>query len=97
MHGQKGDMEFCEVRADFQTTHGIETRWKMDRVELVADGKEVRCAYCHGPVRIHRKRKVTGTVDHVEHKETRDAENCRGGHYFRQYNNQHQMSATPVA
>lgn len=86
-------MYVAHVRADFQTPTGIQSRWKEDPVELIADGKDIRCAHCHGAVKVHRKRKPTGTADHVEHRKHRDSEHCRAGYYFK---GDHRLSDDPV-
>lgn len=86
-------MYVCEVETAYQTNAGIEHRWKRVDVELTANTDRVRCAYCAGLVRFHRKKKPNGPADHVEHGSHQDSENCMGGHYFKGV---HQRSQNPV-
>jgi hypothetical protein len=54
---------------------------------------DIRCIYCHGEVRVHRKYVEHGPKDHVEHLLRQDSETCRGGHYFK---GDHQISSLAV-
>lgn len=54
---------------------------------------DIRCLYCHGRVRVHRRHVPHGPRDHVEHMSRQDSENCRSGHYFQ---GEHRMSTQPV-
>ena len=86
-------MYVCDVKAAFQTSVGVELRWKKTEVEITADTDVIRCSHCHGAVRVHRKRKPDGVRDHVEHRSRQDSEHCKAGHYFKGV---HAMSLSPV-
>ena len=54
---------------------------------------EVRCAYCHGAVRLHRQQVEHGPADHAEHLSRQDSERCQAGFHFQ---GEHKMSLNPV-
>lgn len=73
--------------------------WDWKRVK-VADldpsvtSRDIRCAHCHGKVRLHKQQVDHGPQDHVEHYSRQDSEGCRGGIYFQGTD---RMSSNPVA
>jgi uncharacterized protein with PIN domain len=87
-------MYVCEVQTAYQTTNGIEYRWKKVDVEATANTDHVRCAYCEGSVKFLRRRKADGGVrDHVQHLSRQDSEHCIAGYYFK---GEHRRSNSPV-
>jgi hypothetical protein len=74
--------------------------WVQVHVKDIHDATAIiRCAHCHGVVKIHRQRVAHGPGDHVEHQARQDSEWCRGGVYFQMANRQsheHRMSMRPV-
>ena len=70
--------------------------WKEVGVSILTSGAakgQIRCKHCHGAVRVHKRQKLDGPVDHVEHLSRQDSERCKGGVYFK---GTHQMSSCPV-
>lgn len=88
-------MTRCEQRTKYKINGEYEWRWKEIAVSEAIDPEAapIRCAYCHGRVRIHRQRVEHGPQDHVEHRSHSDSEGCQGGHFFQ---GQHRMSSNPV-
>ena len=88
-------MTRCEQRTKFKVNGAYEWRWKEIDVADALDPSvsPIRCAYCHGRVRLHRQHVEHGPQDHVEHMSRADSEGCRGGHYFQP---PHRMSSNPV-
>ena len=88
-------MTRCAQRRLYSLSGVREWRWKDVSVEeaVVASEKEIRCVYCHGAVRIRKRRPGDDPQDHVEHRSRKDSEACRGGHYFL---GTHRMSLQPV-
>ena len=88
-------MTVCELRTQFRINGVDEWRWKEVLVAeaIDANGRNIRCAHCHGAVRIHRQNVAHGPQDHVEHLSRQDSEGCRGGHHF---NGDHRRSSMPV-
>ena len=86
----------CDVKVLFKVDGVRELRW-VTRLVAKLDGgasRAIRCAHCHGEVRVHKQRVPHGPTDHVEHLHRQDAVNCKGGHDF---GGTHQMSTIPVA
>lgn len=76
-------------------TGGYESRWEIcpvDRALQVAY-KEVRCAHCHGAVRLHASHTEGSPAAHAEHLSKSDSTGCKGGYYF---DGSHRMSGAPV-
>jgi hypothetical protein len=67
----------------------------VSEVPLDTKNSSVRCRHCHGPVKVHRKKKPTGIEDHVEHKAGKNVEHCLGYYKF-VAGSEHQMSSNPV-
>lgn len=88
-------MARCQQRKQFKVGTEYEWRWvEVPVAELTAtSSKDIRCAHCHGAVRVHRKQVEHGPQDHVEHLSRQDSENCRGGMHFK---GQHRLSTEPV-
>ena len=75
----------CERKALFKKEGNKVTGWTEATVSTIPDEDppEVRCAYCHGAVRIHRQHVDHGPADHVEHLSRQDSEGCRAGFHFK--------------
>ena len=88
-------MTVCERRTQYKIDGQYEWRWKEVAVSeaIGKSGKDIRCAHCHGAVRIHQQQVAHGPQDHVEHRSRQDSENCKGGHYFK---GTHRLSSQPV-
>ena len=88
-------MTRCEQRRQYKLNGLYELRWKEISVPeiLEAPTRNIRCAYCHGSIRVHRRQVEHGPQDHAEHRSRADSEGCRGGHYFQ---GEHRMSVKPV-
>lgn len=88
-------MALCQQRKQFKADGDYEWRWVEVRVAdlTAALSKDIRCAHCHGAVRVHRKQVEHGPQDHVEHLSRQDSENCRGGMHFK---GSHRRSTEPV-
>lgn len=89
-------MAHCEQKREYQVGDKREWRWKNVPVSeaVGAAPKDVRCAYCHGAVRIHQQQVGHGPQDHVEHRSRQDSEGCKGGVYFK---GEHRMSSQPIS
>ena len=85
----------CEVKKQFVVGERREWRWVKVPVSKVYDAAKhhIRCAYCHGPVRVHKQRVEHGPQDHVEHVSRTDSAGCEAGSY---YEGVHRQSANPV-
>jgi hypothetical protein len=57
------------------------------------DPLPIRCAECHGEVRLHKQQTENGMRDHVEHKHRQDSKGCPKGEHF---DGNHRMSMNPV-
>jgi hypothetical protein len=88
------DCEFYKKRVDLNDTSKRIWEWTVAPVSGISDKDTIRCRHCHGPVRIHRKKKVNGPDDHVEHLEHEDTITCKGGYNFK--GPKHQMSKNPI-
>ena len=76
----------CEVRRLF-IRNGEKVRdWKRVPVEQALADKPsgVRCAFCHGKVRLNGRHVKHGPRPHAEHYSRQDSEYCPAGHYFKQ-------------
>src|SRR5262249_1363771 len=76
----------CEVKRSFIRDGQKIRDWKRVPVAeaLSAQREDVRCAECHGAVRLHGRNVAHGPAPHAEHRSREDSEFCRVGHYFRQ-------------
>jgi len=85
----------CEVKKQFLVETKRVWRWVQVPVSKVYDAapEHVRCAYCHGAVKVYKRRVDDGPQDHVEHKSRSDSEGCQAGSYFQ---GTHRRSATPI-
>lgn len=87
------------IRCEEKRLHKIdgkkEWRWVQVAVgDISSDGgKEIRCLYCSGEVKVHKQKAAAGPQVHLEHRSRQDAEHCQGGH---NYGGHHQPSANPV-
>ena len=76
----------CEVKR-WYVRGGEKVRdWKRVPVTEALDEKasDVRCAECHGAVRLHGRHVAHGPTPHAEHRSRQDSEFCTSGHYFKQ-------------
>jgi hypothetical protein len=90
-------MTRCEQKKEFRIANGdMELRWMEVSASQVSgvSRDRLRCAHCHGAVRLHRQQVEHGPQDHVEHLLRQDSERCRAGHYFS--GGEHRMSSQPV-
>lgn len=91
------EMLKVEVLKTFQydDDKSIVKQWAQESVELALARRypKVRCAHCHGRVRLHRAHTETSPAPHAEHLSRADSEGCRGGVYFK---GEHKKSANPV-
>lgn len=85
----------CQQRREYRVDDGTEWRWKEVPVAeaIGAAPNDIRCAHCHGAVRIHQQQVPHGPQSHVEHRLRSDSEACRGGIYFQ---GEHRLSQQPV-
>ena len=76
----KSDMSLCEERRLVDN----EYVWVKVNAKDLPSGKNanLRCRYCKGMIRIHKKRSENGPRDHAEHLLREDSEKCPGGFYF---------------
>lgn len=89
-------MAECDRRTLYKREGQRVWDWKTVRVaELDPElsSAEIRCAHCHGKVRLHKRQVAHGPQDHVEHYSRQDSEGCRAGHNFQ---GTHRMSSNPV-
>ena len=86
-------MTVCETKRLFKVDGVKEYRWVQANVSDLPKRTEVRCAYCHGEVRLHFKKQAHGTQDHCEHRAHQDSVFCKGGHFFE---GEHRESENPV-
>ena len=90
-------MAQCEQKKQFALSFinsKKEWRWVKVPVSLVGTSYEaVRCAHCHGAVRVRMQKADHGSMDHVEHQSRQDSEHCRGGVHF---HGKHRLSLHPV-
>ncbi len=58
-----------------------ETRWVEVAVADIAgdEAAEIRCAHCHGAVKLQKAKADRGEEDHVKHRLRVDTDNCQGG------------------
>jgi len=89
-------MTECERRTLY-VRHGERVReWKRVKVtelDPTVSSRDIRCAHCHGRVRLHKQQVENGPQDHVEHYSRDDSEGCPGGIY---YQGTSRTSANPV-
>lgn len=93
-----GKMYECEQKKPFVVIGAPDKRvskWAVVKVsDIVAKSQpDIRCMYCHGPVKLHKQKGPHGHMDHVQHKERSDSEGCEGGFYFQ---GTQKMSEHPV-
>jgi hypothetical protein len=88
-------MERCEIRKLFMRNGSKVAEWVEVPVRGLPSGSDglVRCAHCHGAVRVHVQKVLHGPTDHVEHLNREDSEGCKGGHHFK---GTHRMSTRPI-
>ena len=83
----------CERRTLYERDG--EKMWDWKRVKVAdldasVSSRDIRCAHCHGKVRLHKQR-----VDHgpQEHYSRQDSEGCPGGVHFQ---GTYRISSNPV-
>lgn len=88
-------MTKCEAKRPFIIDEKKVFKWVEVDVSQLSSGSQhgIRCAHCHGDVRVHKQQVKHGPADHVEHMSRQDSERCRGGHHFKGI---HQLSQHPV-
>lgn len=93
---ERDEMTRCDHMRRYKVGGEYEWRWKTVGVEEIVGvpKPKIRCAHCHGAVRLHEQQVAHGPRSHVEHRSRQDSEGCRGGHYFL---GTHRMSSVPVA
>jgi hypothetical protein len=74
-------MTRCETKRRFKINGVKQTRWVEVAVADIANGDEVeiRCAHCHGAVKLLKANVDRGEEDHVKHRSRVDTENCQAG------------------
>ena len=88
-------MTTCEQKKQFMLKREREWLWIKIPVSLVGTSYEaIRCMYCHGAVRIHRRSVDHGPEDHVKHLLHQDSENCQGDNIYVQ--GKRRLSLQPV-
>lgn len=88
-------MTVCQKRTLFKRDEAKVWEWVEVPVSRLCSGIQpgIRCAHCHGAVRVHKQQVEHGPCDHIEHVSHQDSVNCKGGHYFI---GNHAMSLNPV-
>lgn len=88
-------MTRCETKRLYKIDGKKEWRWVEVAVTDLADEgeREIRCAHCHGAVKINRRKGERGAEDHVKHRSRADADNCQDG---RGVQSGHGLSSKPV-
>jgi hypothetical protein len=74
-------MTRCETKKLFKIDGKKEHRWVDVAVEDVTSESTIRCAYCHGAIKINPA-KATGAgagEAHFTHKSRADADSCQNG------------------
>lgn len=66
---------------------------KVSDLDPAASTHDIRCAHCHGKLRLPKQLSDKSPHNHVEHFSRADSEGCRAGHYFA---GTHRLSASPV-
>lgn len=91
----RDEMTQCEQKKQFIIGDKRVWKWVPVPVSKLFDAspEHIRCAHCHGAVRVHKQQVENGPQDHVEHKSRQDSERCKGGHYFQ---GEHEISSQPV-
>ena len=86
----------CERRTLYVRNGEKVGDWKRVKVADLdgsVSSRDIRCAHCHGKVRLHKQQVDHGPQDHVEHYSRQDSEGCPGGIYFQ---GTARMSSSPV-
>ena len=89
-------MTECDRRTLYKRNDVKEWGWKIVKVtdlDPSVTSRDIRCAHCHGKVRLHKQKVEHGPQDHVEHYSRQDSEGCPAGHY---YQGAQRMSSDPV-
>ena len=89
----------CEIKRLFIRNGEKRSEWKRVSVTeaLATKPTDVRCAECHGKVRLHGRNVTHGPTPHAEHRSRQDSEYRPAGHYFKQNPGRTpRMSANPV-
>jgi hypothetical protein len=75
----------CERRTLYKRDGEKVWDWKRVKVadfDASVSSRDIRCAHCHGKVRLHKQRVDHGPQDHVEHYSRQDSEGRPGGVHF---------------
>jgi hypothetical protein len=74
-------MTRCQTKRRFKINGVKETRWvEVAVADIVGDeAAEIRCAHCHGAVKLQKAKADRGEEDHVTHRLRVDTDNCQGG------------------
>jgi hypothetical protein len=74
-------MTRCETKRLYKVNGVKESRWvEVAVADLAGEAeREIRCAHCHGAVKIFPGRADRGTESHVKHRAKVDTDNCQGG------------------
>lgn len=85
----------CEIKTPYIVDGQKVHKWKpISATELdTRENRPIRCAGCHGRVRVHKQQQSDGTPDHVEHLSRQDSKGCPYGIYF---DGTQRMSKHPV-
>jgi hypothetical protein len=73
-------MTRCETKRLFKVNDKKEWRWvEVAVADIPADGEaDIRCAHCHGAIKIHKASGERGPHEHAKHRARVDADNCTG-------------------
>jgi hypothetical protein len=85
----------CEIKRLFKIDGETILLWRAVQANAIADTAvlELRCAECHGPVTLRKRKGPDDPPDHVEHVRHEDSVGCRAGAAF---DGTHRRSLTPV-
>ncbi len=72
-------MTRCETKKLFKIDGKKEHRWVDVAVEDVTSDSTIRCAYCHGAIKINPAKATGASEPHVTHKSRADADSCQNG------------------
>jgi hypothetical protein len=74
-------MTRCETKRLYKVNGTKAWRWVEVAVADITseDTGEIRCAHCHGAIKVHPGKTAVGVEPHVKHKARVDTDNCQNG------------------
>jgi hypothetical protein len=91
------EMTLCEVEIPFKRNNVKTWEWSPRSIASITSfppKRGIRCAFCHGSVKVVKRKSAEGPTHHLAHISAHDVERCTRGEDVA--GRTHKMSAQPV-